>query len=267
MRERIYPEIRQHVQASGRHSFVKPAVQQMKGDVAEQLTPDVGTAWVGWDWSQIEVRLLAYLADDFTYLDAYGRGDDVHEINARAVFGPRGSDDLEELRRRFIKAFAFRLHYRGKPENAGDIPGTRQLGLDVKKLVAASETYLDSHPAIPVYWAKLEEQIEGYGVVYSFMGRPRRLTGKFRAARIREGCNHPMQGGVADIYTTTALLVKRAAPWSRFVWGAHDSQHWQVPAERAAEFRALIEPSVQRVFRINGHDAVFPASWKERQAA
>lgn len=267
VKDRIYPECRIHVQSTGRHSFVGPAVQQMRGDVAELLTPDVGTVWIGWDWSQIEVRLLAVLANDEPYLAAFARGDDIHELNARAIFGPKGGAELEAIRRRFIKAFVFRLHYRGKPENAGDIPGAKALGLDAPKLVRASESYLGEHPAIPEFWAKIEAIADKYGVVYSFMGRPRRLTSEFRAARLREACNDPMQAGVSDIYIETALMVKRAAPWARMVFGAHDAQTWQVPAERDAEFRAIAEPIVHRPFRINGRDVIFPAEFKPTKHA
>ena len=279
LRDRIYPEIRQHVQASGRHSFVNPALQQFKGALIETpsglipelqtlITPDPGTVWVGWDWSQIEVRLLAYLADDQPYLDAYARGEDVHERNRLTLFGPQtGNPETTEVQRRFTKVFVFRLHYRGKPENAGDIPGVRLLGLNRDRLVEIAESYMAEHPAIVEYWERLEQQIEKYRVVYSFMGRPRRLTSQYRAARIREGSNDPMQAGVSDIYVTTALRVKRVAPWARFVEGKHDSQNWQVPSERAAEFRALIEPIAQRTFEIGKHAAVFPASFKQREAA
>ena len=269
VRDRIYPEIRQHVQASGRHSFVGPAVQQMKFDVLEQLTPDPGTVWVSFDWSQIEVRLLAVLAGDQPYLDAFARGDDIHDLNKRTLFADKyqAAGDFGEVQRRFTKTFVFRLHYRGKPENAGDIPGARLLGLDRERLVEVAGRYMDAHPAIPDYWRRLEDEIERRGVVYTFMGRPRRLTSPWRNARIREGCNHPCQGGVSDVYTSTAVAIKRAAPWARFVYGAHDAQTWQVPKDRAEEFRALIEPIVTREFDVHGVPTRFPAEFKAVRGA
>ena len=266
--ERIYPRCTQHSQASGRHGYVGPALQQMKGEVAELITPDIGSCWVGHDWSQIEVRILAALAGDQPYLDAFARGDDVHWINTRAVFGPVvGSTELEVLRRRFIKAFVFRLHYRGKPENAGDIPGTKLLGLDVPRLIAASEVYMGGHPAIIECWKQLEAQADAEGVVYTFMGRPRELLSPSKNARHREASNHPMQGGVADVYVTTALRVKAAAPWARLVFGAHDSQWWSVPVERRLEFMLLYAPIVERPFNVGGRVMVFPANYYMKEAA
>lgn len=267
VRTRIYPELRQHVQASGRHSYVGPAVQQMKGELLAMIEPDPGTCWVGHDWAQIEVRLLAVLANDQVYLDIFARGGDIHEENVRAIFGAKGSVELEALRRRWIKAYVFRLHYRGKPENAGDIPGTRALGLNVDDLIAASEKYLARHPALPVYWAEIEAEAQRTLAVRTFMGTPRRLTSPWKNARDREASNHPMQGGVADIYSTTALLVKRAAPWARLVFGSHDAHWWQVPVSRRLEFLALYAPIVEREFTINNHLVIFPADYKFKEAA
>ncbi len=263
----IHPELRQHVQATGRHSYVGPAVQQMKGLTAGLIRPRRGTVWVYWDWSQIEVRLLAALADDEVYLDAYARGADVHDLNRVAIFGPGAfSPDVAEVQRGFVKRFVFRLHYRGLAKNAGDIPGCRALNLDATRLVAASEAYLSAHPALPVYWEKLEREAMQTGMVRTFMGRPRRLTSPYPNARKREACNHPMQGGVADIYCTTALLVKAAAPWARLAFGAHDAQTWEVPEARAAEFVGIAAPLASRPFEINGHRVVFPAGFKIRAA-
>ena len=266
IRDRIYPETRLHVQASGRPSIVGPALQQFKGELLTLICPDEGTCWVGWDWNRIEPRLLYYLANDLPGIRACESGEDIYQPGIRAIFPEIGSPELEEVRRRFGKALILRIHYRGNPKNAGDIPGTRALGLKVSDLVVASERYLAEHPALPEHWKKVDAQIDRSGVVYTWAGRPRRLTNPHPAARYREGSNHLCQGGVADVYLLTALAVKRAAPWSRLVYGAHDAQTHQVPVERREEFRALIEPIVQREFCIAGRSVSFPATFKERLA-
>lgn len=271
-RDRIYPECRIHVQASGRVGYVGPALPQLKGDLLKQIGPDPGCVWVGHDWKQIEVRVLAVEANDRVYLDAFATGADIHEQNVRAVFPAKGSPELEALRRRWIKAYVFRLHYRGKPENAGDIPGTRGLFATrntaelEERLKLASEAYLGLHPALPIFWAKVDDEADRTGMVRTFMGRPRRLTSQWAGARRREASNHKMQGAVADIFITTALLVKQAAPWARLVFGAYDSHWWQVPAARQLEFVALYAPIVEREFVINGHRIAFPADYKVRAA-
>lgn len=263
---RIYPEVKQHVQTSGRHSYTGPAVQQFKGELLSLLTPDPGTCWCGFDWSQIEVRILAALARDWVYLNAFAQKIDIHELNVRAIFGPSGSVEIEVTRRGFAKRFVFRLHYRGKAENAGNIPGTRALNLDAERLVDASNKYLALHPALVPYWAQVEAEAERTNMVRTFQGRPRRLTGIYQAARNREACNHPMQGAVADIYVETALMIKAAAPWAWLVYGSHDAQWWQVPIPRRLEFEAILYPIVTRQFEINGLLISFPADFKIKEA-
>jgi DNA polymerase I-like protein with 3'-5' exonuclease and polymerase domains len=267
-RERIFPDCRIHVQASGRVGYVGPALPQMKGELLDQLIPDPGHVWIGWDWRQIEPRILAYEADDHVAIAVAESGTDFYEPDIRAFFPEVGAKELEALRRRWGKAFKLRLHYRGRPENSGDIPGTRALwGTDTAPLVAAAEVYLKKHPALPRFWAEVDAEADRTGMVRTFMGRPRRLTQQNQNARRREASNHKMQGGVADIWLTVALLIKQAAPWSRLVFGAYDSQFWQVPAERQTEFVAIAAPIVGRSFTINGHAVSFPADWKIREAA
>lgn len=266
VRERIYPECRIHVQASGRVGYVGPALPQMKGKLLDQLVPDPGTVWFGWDWKQIEVRLLALLANDAVYLDAFARGEDIHEINVRAIWPEKGSPELEEMRRRWIKAFVFRLHYLGEPGNAADIPNTKNLGLtNERRLVEASDLYLAKHPALPMYWDRVGEEAERTGLSRTFLGRPRRLHGSFPKARKREAVNHRLQGAVADLYIVTALAVKRSAPWARLVFGAYDSQWWQIPTERELEFAAICGPIVEKEWVIGGHKARLPADWKVKR--
>lgn len=289
IRDRIYPETRQHVQTSGRESVVGPAMQQLKGELELIVTPDPGTVWLGWDWSNIETWLLGALAGDPLILEAKRQGWDTHTLNYcditdttyptertkklhececpeciawRAQMKWQGEDDI---RRTFAKRYVYRVHYRGKPEHAGDIPGAKALGFNEKKLVRASEAYLSKHHWIPEWWKKIECEVDRYGVVYTFMGRPRRLTSPYRNARYREACNHPMQGGVADIYNTTRLMIHELCPWLEFVYGKHDAQWWQCPEDRVEEAWSIIKPLVEREFVINDMPISFAASFKERR--
>lgn len=286
IKDRIYPETRIHVQETGRHSYVKPALSQYKGELLELIAPDPGTVWVGHDWSNIETWLLGYLAQDPVILEAKANSYDTHVMNFCDLTGTPYPPDLTKAfntaqncaawrdklkwqgegdqRRVFAKRFVYRLHYRGKAEYAGDIPGVRSLGFDKARLIEASERYLAKHPALVDYWRHIEAQAARYGIVYTFMGRPRRLTNPHPNARVREACNHPMQAGVADIYATTALEVKRAAPYARLVFGSYDSQWWQIPVARESEFTERYKPIVQRAFEIHGREAHFPASFKRR---
>src|SRR5262249_2696257 len=152
---RIYPRCKIHGQASGRVGYVEPALPQMRGETAGLIRPDVGRVWVGWDWSNIETWHLGALANDPVILEAKAKGWDTHLVNFCDMTGtPRPMHTLtkafhtcecrecsawrtrlawtgdEDLRRIFAKRFVYRLHYRGKAKNAGNIPGARALHFD-----------------------------------------------------------------------------------------------------------------------------------------
>jgi DNA polymerase I-like protein with 3'-5' exonuclease and polymerase domains len=302
-RERIYPEWKIHTQASGRHSYtgirgqkasdarVGVPIQQLKGELDTLIIPDEGTLWIGWDWSNVETWLLGGLAGDELILAAKEAEWDTHTLNLCDLLGQpyppkltkaihtcpcaecaawresmrwQGSDDP---RRTFAKTAIFRTHYKGNPAHMGDIPGARVLGFDGERMVEAIGNYLDKHHWIPEWWARMEEQIDRYRVVYTFMGRPRRLTSDSKWARYREGCNHPLQGGVADLYNTTLLLIRDAAPWLRLAHGRHDAQWWVCPEGREEEAWAIVKPIVTRTLDVHGRPMAFPASWKRKEAA
>jgi DNA polymerase I-like protein with 3'-5' exonuclease and polymerase domains len=286
---RIYPRTKIHGQASGRVGWVEPALPQMKGETAALITPDPGRTWIGHDWSNIETWLLGALAGDDAILRAKAEDWDTHVVNFcdmtgtphppiltkavhtspeaaawRAAVNWKGDDDL---RRTFAKRFVYRLHYRGKAKNAGNIPGARALKFDVGRLVAASDAYLGRHESVVKLWAAIEAQADVERLVRTFRGRPRRLNETYRNKRNREASNHPMQGGVADIWIETAILVKRAAPWAGLVYGAYDSMWWDVPAAREGEFLGLYAPIVERTMDVCGRQMSFPAAYKMRRGA
>lgn len=84
--DRVFPAYKIHAQASGRWSITDPPLGQLPNDLRDILCPDYGYAWVGWDWDQIELRILAALAGDEPYLEAFEKGWDVHTLNACAIF-------------------------------------------------------------------------------------------------------------------------------------------------------------------------------------
>lgn len=299
VRDRIYPECRMHSQASGRHGYVGPKddpnrkgvpMTQLRGETELMVTPDIGHCWIGHDWSNIETWGLGGLSGDQVILAAKANNWDTHTVNfcdmTRTPRPPILTKALhtcpeckawrdqthwlgdEDLRRTFFKRVVYRTHYRGLPAGCVHIPGARALNMDVERLEAAINAYLDVHHWIREFWARCDYEVEHDGLVRTFMGRPRRLETGGMNARKRAASNHKLQGAVADIYITTALAVKAKAPWARLMYGKFDSQWWQVPNERRAEFAVLYPPIVEREYNLgNGVRMAFPASFKVREAA
>ena len=290
---RVYPTINLHTQASGRHSTTNPPLTTLPDDLTDLVLPELGHIEWGYDWDQIELRIIAAEANDAPLLKAFDSQHDIHTLNACDIFGLRYPPDLvdpnracqeddplaswqqdthwkgkKDLRRRFAKVFVYRLLYGAKPETCADIPGIVVLGLDQRGLVRASENWLNRHPAIRTYQRWLSEQASKTGQVYSFMGRRRTLqeTGDEAA---RQAMNHPMQGGCMDVYEETMYFLDHFYyPVLKFRWGAHDSQKWDMRLEDFEADRATGHPllkgaalQVQCGYEINGRRTKLPATF------
>ena len=284
--DRIYPEILIHAQASGRHSTNNPPLAQLPGDLRDIIVPDPDYPWYGWDWDQVELRLLAALSGDQPLQEAFTNQWDIHTINFCDIFAvpyppnlrdPHTSPECQawrdsiawegkdDKRRRFAKVFVYRLHYRGDPRTATDIPGANGLGLDGPRLVQGSIRYLSKHPAIKFYWDRCDRLASTTRTSRTFLGRKRVLLGDGKGV-LREASNHPMQGAVSDIYNLTIVAIKEACPQARFVYGMHDSQWWEVPQTLWDQYKPIIKGLVERDWLINGQSVRFPASFKECHA-
>ena len=285
---RVYPEFMTHTQANGRWSIVKPALQQLPGDLSDIYVPDVGKVWMKHDWDAVELRIQASIANDKPMLDVFANRWDPHTLNMCDFLGypypvnkrdPHNAPEDEEwrtkldwrgkddLRRRFAKTFVFRLIYRGDPRFAGDIPGARQLGLDGKKLVQAADRWLLAHAAIRPYWARIDEQIRTKGFTSTWTGRKRRYMSigpdkVIPMGVFREGANHPIQGAVADLKNITMLELLHRCDWLTLAKEQHDAFWLECPVEREQETWPIYQEVVQRERVIEGVRMKFPAEFK-----
>lgn len=259
-KERIYPDFKIHAQASGRWSTTDPPLAQLPEDLRDIICPDPGMAWIAYDSDQIELRLLAALANDEPYLEAFANGQDVHTLNARAIF-----DDptitQSDPRRVFAKRFVYRLNYGGNPRGAGNIPGAKQLGLNGSKLVDASSRYLAAHPAMARWREGVAVQVRSTGVSRTFMGRRRRLLSTGPAA-LREAYNHPLQGSAADVLNTTVIAIHRRLAYATMVYTMHDACTWEVPEAKVSEAAAVIKAIAEQPWDVNGVKVVIPVKMK-----
>ena len=288
LRERVFPEFMTHTQANGRWSIVKPALQQLPGDLSDIYVPDVGKVWLKHDWSAIEMRIQAAIANDVPLLTTFANGWEPHTLHTCEVFGweyppdrkdpHKGAANEEwrakygwlggdDLRRRFNKTFIFRLIYRGDPRFSGDIPGARQLGLDGKKLVEAADRWLIPHSAIRKYWADTDELVRTQGFTRTWIGRMRKYMsiGPERvipASVYREASNQRIQGAVADLKNITMLELLHRCDWLTLAKEQHDAFWLECPVEREQETWPIYQEVVQRERVIEGVRMKFPAEFK-----
>ena len=86
-RERCYPQFKLHGQATGRWSTTGPNIPGMNKALKPMLIPDEGHVWVGGDWSNAELRIMAEITQDEALLTAFAKGWDLHSMHTAQAFG------------------------------------------------------------------------------------------------------------------------------------------------------------------------------------
>ena len=278
VQERVFPHFLPTAQDNGRWSTTDPPLAQLPASLRPLLIPDIGMPWVGWDWSAIELRILAATTRDQMLLDAFANDWDLHTITCCELFGydlpsnladPHKSDEdavwrealgwegKDDKRRVFAKTFVYRIIYGGDPKGAGSLPGANKLGVPKEELVKGSYRWLDKHPKLTNYWGRLREDALGKGMVRSFLGRRRMLQETDSKRRIRQAYDQPAQAGCSDVLNNTVIQVTNTVPSSEFMYGCHDSAYFGVPLSGLEESFWKIKAIVEQPYDIFGKEMVF----------
>ena len=230
---RIHTHFQQTVAATGRLSSTGPNLQNIPirselgrkirdGFVAGKGFDGIFTA----DYSQIEMRILAHLAEDQKLLEAFATGEDLHSTVASLVFGVKSNEVDPEMRRQ-IKAMSYGLAY-----GLSAFGLSQQLDITPGEASALMEKYYLRFGGIRDYLATVVKQAKKDGYTETLMGRRRYLPdlqseNKFkREIAERAALNAPIQGTAADIIKLAMLRVdqamKAAKLKSRLLLQIHD---------------------------------------------
>jgi DNA polymerase-1 len=214
---RIHTHFQQTIAATGRLSSTGPNLQNIPirselgkkirdGFVAGNGFDGIFTA----DYSQIEMRILAHLAEDKKLIEAFASGEDLHSTVASLVFGVKASEVDPEMRRQ-IKAMSYGLAY-----GLSAFGLSQQLDITPGEASALMEKYYLRFGGIRDYLATVVKQAKIDGYTETLLGRRRYLPdlqneNKFkREIAERAALNAPIQGTAADIIKLAMIRVDRA---------------------------------------------------------
>ena len=212
---RIHTSYHQAVTATGRLSSSDPNLQNIPIRTAEgrRIRPafiaPLGYKLVAADYSQIELRIMAHLAQDEGLLHAFRHNLDVHKATAAEVFGV-ALGDVSTDQRRSAKAINFGLIY-----GMSAFGLAKQIGCDRKQAQAYIDRYFQRYPGVLAYMERTREQASEQGYVETLFGRRLYLPEiQSKNAALRKGAertaiNAPMQGTAADIIKRAMVLVDR----------------------------------------------------------
>lgn len=201
------------------------------------------------DYSQIELRLLAHIADIEPLKQAFREGQDIHALTASQVFGVPVKDLTPQLRRQ-AKAINFGIIY-----GISAFGLARQLGVPQEEAAAYIEAYFDRYPGIRDYMERTKQFAREHGYVETLFGRRCYVPGiqdknpARRSFAERAAINAPMQGTAADILKRAMIRVPPALEQAtlteaaRMLLTVHDELLFEVQ-EEAREHTAQVVRAV-----------------------
>jgi DNA polymerase I len=259
---RVHTTFNQAVAATGRLSSSDPNLQNIPvrtatgREIRAAFIAEPGHALISADYSQIELRVLAHLSEDDALIQAFQRGEDIHDRTAERVFGANSGLDPHELRRR-AKIINYALLY-GKTA----FTLAKDIGVPQQAAQAFIDAYFAGFPGVRGYIDRTLEDTRTTGVVKTVTGRRRMMpeltskNGQVRAAAERETVNMPVQGTAADILKQAMINVAAAlathnasatAP-SRMILTVHDELLFEAPEADVPVVSELVRDVMQNAF-------------------
>ena len=259
---RVHTSYSQTGAVTGRLSSSNPNLQNIPSRTEEGrrvrsgFIAAKGNVLLSVDYSQIELRIVAHMAQDEGMLSAFRAGQDIHATTAAAVYGV-GLDAVTKEMRRHAKAINFGLIY-----GMSAFGLTRSTGLTLAESENFVKAYFERFPGIKKYLDGIRQQAAKDGYVETLLGRRRyfpALQSKQNVAvrnrEEREAINAPIQGTAADIMKIAMLNIPAALEKA----GLHAKMLLQVHDELVLECpRAEMEKTARLVQEIMG--AAYPMS-------
>ena len=241
---------------TGRLSSVDPNLQNIS--VRSEETREIRKAFLakeGWqllsaDYSQIELRILAHIADEKAMIEAFRTGLDIHTKTAMDVFGVE-AHQVTSLMRRQAKAVNFGIIY-----GISDFGLAAQLSISRKEAAKFIEVYLDTYPPIQQYIDRTIEFCKENGYVKTLFNRRREIPEiNDRIYSVREfgkraAMNAPIQGSAADLIKVAMIQVakqlKHRGFKSHLLLQVHDELLLEVPPDELNEVKTLVVEAMQQ---------------------
>jgi DNA polymerase-1 len=213
--------------------------------IRRAFVAEPGNLLISADYSQIELRLLAHVADIPALKDSFAKGEDIHARTASEVFGVP-LEKMDGVTRRRAKAINFGIIYGISAFGLG-----RQLGIESGEAGSYIAAYFARYPGIRAYMERTKEEARIHGYVLTPFGRRCYIPGiadrnmQKRAGAERQAINAPLQGGAADIIKRAMVrlpaALREAGFQGRLLLQVHDELLFEAPQAEAADFARMVK--------------------------
>lgn len=256
---RIHSHFQQTVTATGRLSSTEPNLQNIpvRTELGRELrrmfvAPDADHVLIDADYSQIELRVLAHIAQDKAMIEAFRAGQDIHAATAAKVYHVPLEQVTPQMRSS-CKAVNFGIVY-----GISDFSLAQDIGVSRKEAGEFIHTYLSTYPGVARYMENIKARAREQGYVETLLGRRRALPElqsknfNIRSFGERVAMNTPIQGTAADIIKIAMVRVcarlKRENLQSRLILQVHDELILEAPIEEKAYAMQLLTEEMQGAF-------------------
>ena len=237
--------------STGRLSSTNPNLQNIPirteegRKIREAFVAGDGCKLLSADYSQIELRLLAEIADIRALREAFDRCEDIHALTASQVFGiPLG--EVDGTVRRSANAINFGIIY---GQSAFGL--AKQLGIPQREAKEYIDLYFKKYPGISLYMEKTQELARKQGFVETIFGRRCHVAGindknaMRRNYAARQAINAPIQGSAADIIKRAMIRLPSALAnaklKARMLLQVHDELLLEVPNDEISDTSQLVQ--------------------------
>jgi DNA polymerase-1 len=256
---RIHCTFNQSVTATGRLSCQDPNLQNIP------VRTDIGTEirsafcpqkkeslFLGADYSQIELRILAHLSEDETLINAFKKDEDIHRLTASLIFDVPKEHVTDEMR------------YKAKAVNFGIIYGqqafglSKEIGISMKEAAEFIRRYFERYPSVAKFLEQEKEKARKTGVSRSMMGRLRVIDDidsknpMLRAQAERYAINTPIQGSQSDLIKLAMIkidhLFKKNHLKSFLILQIHDELIFEVEQTELEQVKQIVQETMETIF-------------------
>ncbi|MDT8443247.1 MAG: DNA polymerase I [Desulfuromonadales bacterium] len=258
---RIHTSFNQAVTATGRLSSSDPNLQNIPirteegRRIREGFIPSDGCLLLSADYSQVELRILAHMADEPALKEAFARGEDIHRRTASEVLG-LFPELISDEQRRAAKAINFGVIY-----GISAFGLARQLGIGRSEAQKFIDTYFERYPGIRTFMDSRITEAREKLYVTTMLGRRCAIpeinskNGAVRGYAERNAINYPVQGSAADIIKVAMVSITRrlAAEGlkARMLLQVHDELVFDVPWAELETVSLLVREEMQGAVKLS----------------
>lgn len=258
---RIHPTFNQFVTATGRLSCQDPNLQNIpiRTEAGRKIRAAFRPEKKGWsylaaDYSQIELRLLAYFSQDPTLMKAFQAGEDIHTFTAALVFGIP-LEKVSNAQRHQAKAINFGIVYGQQAYGL-----SQELKIEVSTAAAFIEAYFERYPKVFEFMQKSIAKVKECGFSTTMIGRERAIpeitsnNSHIRAAAERLAINAPLQGSAADLIKLAMLKINETLTkeglHAKMILQVHDELLFEAPDEEIDTLQKIAKNGMEKCFEL-----------------